>query len=53
VLVHHGGVWVFAVKHRGWRLLVGVKRGKVNFLIAASSRLNNGRLAGLFVLAGR
>ncbi|HEX6458909.1 MAG TPA: hypothetical protein VF032_08340 [Thermoleophilaceae bacterium] len=49
VLAHHGSVWVFAVSHRGWRLIVGVKRGRVNFLIAASSRLSNARVGGLFI----
>jgi hypothetical protein len=53
VLLHRGSVWVLAVNHRGWRLIVGVKRGRVNFLIAASSRLSNARVGALFIASGR
>jgi len=40
VLAHRGTGYIFSVKHRGWRLLVGAKHGKVTFLAAASSRLS-------------
>ncbi len=53
VLLHRGSSWVFAVNHRGWRLLVGVKKGRVTFLIAASSRLTNAQVGGLFVESAR
>lgn len=53
LLMRRGANTVLAVNHRGWRLIVGAKRSKVTFLIAASGRLSNGRIAGLWILSGR
>jgi hypothetical protein len=53
VLAHRGRNYVVTVNHRGWRLLVGVRRGRVNWLAAASSRLSIGQLGGLLIASGR
>jgi hypothetical protein len=53
VLAHHGSDYVLTVNHRGWRLLVGVRRGRVNWLAAASSRLSIRQLGGLLIASGR
>lgn len=52
VLAHRGSGYVFAVNHRGWRLIVGVGRGRVSFLAAATSRLTNRQLAKLLAASG-
>lgn len=52
VLARSGRNYVLAVNHRGWRLVVGVRRGKVSFLAAASSRLSRRRLGSLLAGSG-
>ncbi len=52
VLAHRCRNYVLAVNHRGWRLLVGVRRGRVSFLAAASSKLSKRRLGGLLLSSG-
>jgi hypothetical protein len=53
VVAHQGRNYVLSVSHRGWRLLVGVRRGKVSFLAAASPRLTLRQLGALLVNSGR
>ena len=53
VLAHHGSDYALTVNHRGWRLLVGVRRGRVNWLAAASSRLSIRQLGALLIASGR
>jgi hypothetical protein len=52
VLARRGSNYILAVSHRGWRLLVGVRRNRVSFLAAASSGLSTGRLAALLASSG-
>ena len=53
MLAHRRRDYVLTVNHRGWRLLVGARSGKVTFLAAASSRLGKRRLGGLLIASGR
>lgn len=52
VLAHRGSMYVFTVDHRGWRLLVGTRRGRVSFLAVAASRLGLRQLGGLLIASG-
>jgi hypothetical protein len=53
VVAHQGRNYVLSVSRSGWRLLVGVRRGRVSFLAAASARLTLRQLGALLVNSGR